>query len=42
MIKTANQRLAENRPELKAKLDPCWDSIVERTAGRNTVAHAVS
>jgi uncharacterized protein YjcR len=29
MIKTANQWLAENRPELKAKLDSCWDSIVE-------------
>jgi hypothetical protein len=29
MVKTANRRLAENRPELKAKLDTCWDSIVE-------------
>jgi hypothetical protein len=29
MVKTANLWLAENRPELKAKLDPCWDGIVE-------------
>jgi hypothetical protein len=29
MVKIANRWLAENRPELKAKLDPCWDSIME-------------
>jgi transposase-like protein len=32
LIKTANRWLAENQPELKAKLDPYWDSIYQALA----------
>jgi hypothetical protein len=28
-IKTANRRLQEHQPELKAQLDPYWDSIYQ-------------
>jgi len=29
LIKTANAWLAEREPELKAKMEPCWDQIYE-------------
>jgi transposase len=32
LIKTANQWLAENQPELKAKMEPYWDSIYQELA----------
>jgi transposase len=32
LIKTADRWLAENRPELKAGMEPCWDSIYQELA----------
>ena len=32
LIKTANRWLAENQPELKAKMEPYWDSIYQELA----------
>jgi hypothetical protein len=32
LIKIANQWLAENQPELKAKMDPCWEGVYQELA----------
>ena len=32
LIKTANQWLAENRPELKAQMEPCWENVYQELA----------
>jgi hypothetical protein len=32
LIRTANQWLAENQPELKVKMEPCWESIYQQLA----------
>jgi hypothetical protein len=36
LIKVTNSWLAENQPELKAKLDPYWDSIYQELAAYST------